>query len=88
MYGTGLCVTGVTAILFGYTSYILFFIYLNTNHFRLLNLVPAGTTFITLAFIVRIFEAVGDAAIVTAAFAIVAKNFTFRVATIIVRVFH
>lgn len=46
---------------------------------------PNGITFVVLCFVVRSFEAVGDAAFITASFAITAYAFPHRVATVIVR---
>lgn len=49
--------------------------------FGLLDRVPGHTLFITLAFIIRIIEALGNAAFLTASFAIIAKEFPNNVGT-------
>lgn len=49
--------------------------------FGLLDRAPNHATFITLAFVIRIVEALGNAAFLTASFAIIAKEFPNNVAT-------
>uniref|UniRef100_A0A182QYW8 Major facilitator superfamily (MFS) profile domain-containing protein n=1 Tax=Anopheles farauti TaxID=69004 RepID=A0A182QYW8_9DIPT len=49
--------------------------------FGLLDRVPGHVPFITLAFVIRIVEALGNAAFLTASFAIIAKEFPNNVAT-------
>jgi MFS family permease len=49
--------------------------------FGLLDRVPGHTMFITLAFIIRIIEALGNAAFLTSSFAIIAKEFPNSVGT-------
>lgn len=49
--------------------------------FGLLDRVPGHVPFITLAFVIRIIEALGNAAFLTASFAIIAKEFPNNVAT-------
>lgn len=49
--------------------------------FGLLDRVPGHTGFITLAFIIRIIEAMGNAAFLTASFAIIATEFPHSVGT-------
>ncbi|VDM49237.1 unnamed protein product [Toxocara canis] len=66
MFITGVAVTGVTAILFGF-----------------LNMIPSGTLFFWASLGVRVAESIGDAAFVTSSFAIGAKCFPGRIATIV-----
>lgn len=49
--------------------------------FGLIDRVPGHTMFITVAFIIRIIEAMGNAAFLTASFAIIAKEFPGNVGT-------
>ncbi|XP_055546361.1 MFS-type transporter SLC18B1-like isoform X3 [Wyeomyia smithii] len=49
--------------------------------FGLLDRIPSHIPFITLAFVIRIVEALGNAAFLTASFAIIAKEFPNNVAT-------
>lgn len=49
--------------------------------FGLLDRVPGHTMFITLAFVIRIVEALGNAAFLTSSFAIIAKEFPNSVGT-------
>ncbi|XP_063708219.1 MFS-type transporter SLC18B1-like isoform X2 [Culicoides brevitarsis] len=49
--------------------------------FGLLDRIPGHTAFITLAFVIRIIEALGNAAFLTASFTIIAKEFPNNVAT-------
>jgi MFS family permease len=49
--------------------------------FGLLDRVPGHTMFITLAFVIRIIEALGNAAFLTSSFAIIAKEFPNSVGT-------
>uniref|UniRef100_A0A914X3P0 Major facilitator superfamily (MFS) profile domain-containing protein n=1 Tax=Plectus sambesii TaxID=2011161 RepID=A0A914X3P0_9BILA len=51
--------------------------------FGLLNLTDSGPMFFWLSFIVRCFEAVADAAFLTASFAICARTFPGRIATVV-----
>lgn len=54
--------------------------------FRLLDKVSGHYPFIILSFIIRIVEAVGNAAFLTASFAIIAKEFPDSVATVFVSI--
>lgn len=58
--------------------------------FGLLDQVPGHMPFITLAFVVRIVEAMGNAAFLTASYSIIAKEFPNNVATTFVSIclFH
>lgn len=49
--------------------------------FGLLDRVPGHTAFITLAFVIRIIEAIGNAAFLTASFTIIATEFPQSVGT-------
>jgi hypothetical protein len=49
--------------------------------YRLLDRVDEHYTFIVLSFLIRIVEALGNAAFLTASFAIIAKEFPDNVAT-------
>lgn len=49
--------------------------------FGFLDRAPGHTSFITLAFVIRIVQALGNAAFLTASFAIIAKEFPNNVAT-------
>lgn len=49
--------------------------------FGMLDRVPGHTMFITLAFVIRIVEALGNAAFLTSSFAIIAKEFPNSVGT-------
>lgn len=54
---------------------------------RLLDKVDGRYTFISLSFIIRIVEAMGNAAFLTASFAIIAKEFPDNVGTTFVSTF-
>lgn len=54
--------------------------------FGLLDKVPGHYPFITLAFVIRIVEAMGNAAFLTASFSIIAKEFPNHVATTFVSI--
>lgn len=54
--------------------------------FGLLDSVPGHYPFISLAFIIRIVEALGNAAFLTASFSIIAKEFPNNIATTFVRI--
>lgn len=54
--------------------------------FGLLDRVEGHTAFIALAFIIRIVEALGNAAFLTASFAIIAKEFPNNIATTFVSI--
>lgn len=56
--------------------------------FGLLDKVPGHYPFITLAFGIRIVEALGNAAFLTASFSIIAKEFPNNIATTFVRTEH
>ena len=51
--------------------------------FGFTTMLPDGTVFIAICFVIRIIESVGDAAFMTASFSITAKEFPGRVGTII-----
>ncbi|CAI4224894.1 unnamed protein product [Auanema sp. JU1783] len=51
--------------------------------FGFLNFIPSGTLFFWASFIIRIFEAIGDAAFITSSFAISAKCFPGRITVIV-----
>ena len=63
---------------------------LTVNHpiCRLLDRVNEHYPFIVLSFLIRIVEALGNAAFLTASFAIIAKEFPDNVATTFVSVYH
>ena len=54
---------------------------------RILDKVPSGAPFITLAFVVRIFEGIGAASFLTASYTLMAREFPDRVATTFVSVY-
>lgn len=57
-----------------------------SSHFRLLDKVQGRYPFIILSFVIRIVEAMGNAAFLTASFAIIAKEFPNNVATTFVSI--
>uniref|UniRef100_A0A1I7SP11 Vesicle transport protein n=1 Tax=Bursaphelenchus xylophilus TaxID=6326 RepID=A0A1I7SP11_BURXY len=52
--------------------------------FGFLNLLPAGSLFFWASLVIRCLEALGDACFVTSSFAISAKCFPGRIATVVV----